>query len=88
VTKEEVEPSLLLAPVVGFTPDNYRLGYGGGYFDRTLAKLGAGHEAIGVGFEMARLASIYPQPHDIKMRQVVTEKGVVGAKRRPGLMAS
>ncbi|MGH6879996.1 5-formyltetrahydrofolate cyclo-ligase [Hypericibacter sp.] len=83
-TKEEVVPRLLLAPVVGFTPDFYRLGYGGGYFDRTLAKLGAGHAAIGVGFEMGRLETIHPQPHDIKMRQVVTEKGVVGARRRPG----
>jgi len=82
--KEEVVPRLLLAPVVGFTPDFYRLGYGGGYFDRTLAKLGAGHAAIGIGFEMGRLETIHPQPHDIKMRQVVTEKGVVGARRRPG----
>jgi 5,10-methenyltetrahydrofolate synthetase len=82
--KEEVVPRLLLAPVVGFTPDFYRLGYGGGYFDRTLAKLGAGHAAIGIGFEMGRLETIHPQPHDIKMRQVVTEKGIVGAKRRPG----
>jgi 5-formyltetrahydrofolate cyclo-ligase len=82
-TKEEVVPRLLLAPVVGFTPDFYRLGYGGGYFDRTLAKLGAGHAAIGVGFEMARLATIYPQPHDIKMRHVVTEQGIVGTRRRP-----
>ncbi len=82
--KEEVVPRLLLAPVVGFTPDFYRLGYGGGYFDRTLAKLGAGHAAIGIGFEMGRLETIHPQPHDIKMRQVVTEKGIVGARRRPG----
>jgi len=83
-TKEEVVPRLLLAPVVGFSPDFYRLGYGGGYFDRTLAKLGQGHAAIGIGFEMGRLATIYPQPHDIKMRQIVTEMGIVGAKRRPG----
>jgi len=82
-TKEEVVPRLLLAPVVGFTPDLYRLGYGGGYFDRTLAKLGPSHAAIGIGYEMGRLATIHPQPHDIAMRQIVTEKGVVGARRRP-----
>jgi 5-formyltetrahydrofolate cyclo-ligase len=82
--REEVVPRLLLAPVVGFTPDFYRLGYGGGYFDRTLAKLGPGHAAIGIGFEMGRLATIHPQPHDIAMRQIVTEKGIVGARRRPG----
>ena len=70
-------PKLLLAPVVGFTADGYRLGYGGGYFDRTLAKLGAGHAAIGVGFELGRLPTIHPQPHDIRMSRIVTEAGVV-----------
>jgi len=76
-TREEVIPKLLLAPVVGFTPDGYRLGYGGGYFDRTLAKLGTGHAAIGVGFELGRLPTIHPQPHDIRMSRIVTEAGVV-----------
>ena len=76
-TKDEIEPRLLLAPVVGFTPEGYRLGYGGGYFDRTLAKLGAGHAAIGVGFELGRLPTIHPQPHDIRMSRIVTEAGVV-----------
>jgi 5,10-methenyltetrahydrofolate synthetase len=78
-TKDEIEPKLLLAPVVGFTADGYRLGYGGGYFDRTLAKLGAGHAAIGVGFELGRLPTIHPQPHDIRMSRIVTEAGVVAA---------
>ncbi len=76
-TKDEVEPKLLLAPVVGFTAEGYRLGYGGGYFDRTLAKLGAGHAAIGVGFELGRLPTIHPQPHDIRMSRILTEAGVV-----------
>lgn len=73
-TREEVVPVLLLAPVVGFA-DGYRLGYGGGYFDRTLAKLGAGHRAIGVGYELAQLATIHPQPHDIRLSRIVTEAG-------------
>jgi 5,10-methenyltetrahydrofolate synthetase len=73
-TREEVIPRLLLAPVVGFA-DSYRLGYGGGYFDRTLAKLGAGHSAIGVGYELAQLATIHPQPHDIRLSRIVTEAG-------------
>jgi 5,10-methenyltetrahydrofolate synthetase len=78
-TKEEIEPKLLLAPVVGFTAEGYRLGYGGGYFDRTLAKLGPGHAAIGVGYELGRLATIHPQPHDIRMSRIVTEAGIVAA---------
>lgn len=76
-TREEIEPRLLLAPVVGFTIEGYRLGYGGGYFDRTLARLGPGHEAIGVGFELGRLPTIHPQPHDIRMSRIVTEAGIV-----------
>jgi 5-formyltetrahydrofolate cyclo-ligase len=79
-TKREVVPKLLLAPVVGFTPEGYRLGYGGGYFDRTLAQLGPGHAAIGVGFELGRLPTIHPQPHDIRMSRIVTEAGVVAPR--------
>lgn len=79
-TPEEVTPALLLAPVVGFTADCYRLGYGGGYFDRTLAKLGPAHRAIGVGYELGRLETIYPQPHDIPMRAIVTEAALLERK--------
>ena len=73
--KEEVVPRLLLAPVVGFTSDFYRLGYGGGYFDRTLAALQPRPAAIGVGFELGRLDTVHPQPHDIAMTAIVTEAG-------------
>lgn len=76
-TREEVVPRLLLAPVVGFA-DGYRLGYGGGYFDRTLTRLGEGHEAIGVGYELGRLPTIHPQPHDIRLGRIATEAGLVG----------
>jgi len=76
VTKEEVVPSLLLAPVVGFSPDFYRLGYGGGYFDRTLAALSPRPLAIGVGFELSQLETIHPQDFDIPMDVIVTEAGL------------
>jgi 5-formyltetrahydrofolate cyclo-ligase len=58
---------------VGFDAAGYRLGYGGGYFDRTLASLTPRPHAIGVGFELGRLETIYPQPFDIPMEAVVTE---------------
>jgi 5-formyltetrahydrofolate cyclo-ligase len=70
---EQVVPDLLLAPVVGFDAARYRLGYGGGYFDRTLASLAPRPIAIGVGFELGRLATIFPQSFDIPMTHVVTE---------------
>jgi hypothetical protein len=73
---ETVVPDLVLAPVVGFDEARYRLGYGGGYFDRTLAALERRVLAIGIGFEALRLPTIYPQPHDIPMDFVVTEAGI------------
>lgn len=73
VDEPEVEPSFLLAPVVGFDGEGYRLGNGGGYFDRTLASLGARAFGIGVGMECLRLPTIHPEPHDVPMKLVVTE---------------
>jgi len=72
-----VTPDAVLVPLVGFDPAHYRLGYGGGYYDRTLASLSPRPFAIGVGFEQGRLATIYPQAHDIPMDVVVTEAGTV-----------
>jgi len=74
----EVVPDVTLAPVVGWDGANYRLGYGGGYFDRTLAALAPRPLTIGVGLCAARVPTIFPQPHDIAMDVIVTE--VVGQR--------
>lgn len=71
----EVAPDIALAPLVGWTADGYRLGYGGGYFDRTLAAARPRPFVIGIGFDTARLATIYPQPHDIALDIILTEAG-------------
>ena len=71
-----VVPDAALVPLVGFDGQGYRLGYGGGYFDRTLAAPGRKPLAVGVGFEAARLPTIHPQPHDIAMDFIVTEAGI------------
>ncbi len=68
-----LSPELLLVPLVGFDGAAYRLGYGGGYYDRTLAACMPRPRCIGLGDEAARLASIYPQPHDIAMHDIVTD---------------
>lgn len=73
---EAVTPDIVIAPLVGFDAENYRLGYGGGYFDRTLAVLPAATIAIGVGYAAAALETIRPQPFDIPMRHIVTETGI------------
>jgi 5,10-methenyltetrahydrofolate synthetase len=72
--RDVVLPDLMLAPLVGFDRENYRLGYGGGYFDRTLASLPRRPTVIGIGYEFGALDSIFPQPHDIAMDAVVTEQ--------------
>ena len=72
--RDVLSPDLLLAPLVGFDQNNYRLGYGGGYFDRTLASLQPRPIVIGVGYEFSALETIFPQPHDIPMRAVLTER--------------
>ena len=70
---EAVSPAILLVPLVGFDADNYRLGYGGGYYDRTITAMAARPLCIGVGVSLSRLASIHPQAHDVPMDLIVTE---------------
>lgn len=74
-----LQPQLILAPAVGFDRAGYRLGYGGGYYDRTLAALRTGGRvchAVLVGYAAAELDSIHPEPHDARFDVVVTEQGV------------
>jgi len=75
-TRERVTPRLLVAPVVGFDPQRFRLGYGGAFYDRTLAALAGPRTVIGVGFDDQALATIHPLPHDIPMDRIVTESGI------------
>jgi len=73
---EVVRPDALLVPPVGFDLRGYRLGYGGGYFDRTLAALAPQPLKIGVAFEVSRITTIHPQPYDVPMDFIVTEAGI------------
>ena len=73
---EIVQPDIMLMPPVGFDAIGYRLGYGGGYYDRTLATLSPQPRKIGVAFELSRIETIRPQPHDIPMDCVVTQLGM------------
>jgi 5-formyltetrahydrofolate cyclo-ligase len=71
----DVIPDIVVAPVVGFDPRCYRLGYGGGFYDRTLAAMATPPRVIGVGFAFAAVPTIHPLPHDIAMDAIVTELG-------------
>jgi 5-formyltetrahydrofolate cyclo-ligase len=73
----DVLPDIVVAPVVGFDNAGYRLGYGGGYFDRTLATLPNHPLTIGVGYSAAAVSTIYPLPHDVPMEAIVTEREIL-----------
>lgn len=76
---EILQPELILVPLNVFDAAGYRLGYGGGYFDRTLAALQPAPLCVGVAFELARVDSTFPQPHDQPMDWIVTEIGAARA---------
>lgn len=76
VGSPQIIPQAVLLPMNGWDAQGYRLGYGAGFFDRTLASLAKRPLTIGVTYELAKMDSIQPQPWDIPMDYVVTERGV------------
>lgn len=79
---QNLTPDIVLAPLVGFDFAGYRLGYGGGYFDRTLSACDYSPTTIGVGYSHSAVATIYPQWHDVPMGQIVTEHATFAARTR------
>ncbi len=83
-----VIPDVVIAPLVGHDGACYRLGYGGGYFDRTLANFLPRPLAVGVGYTDAALPTIHPLAHDIPLDAIVTEHGVLNSACLANLKAS
>ena len=73
---EAFEPRLLLVPCVGFGPNGLRLGYGGGFYDRTLGALGPQPLTVGVGYAHGFVPWLKAQPHDMPLDVMLTEDGV------------
>ncbi len=71
------KPSVLLIPVVAFDAKGYRLGFGRGFYDRTLEALRAERPilAIGIAYSGQEVDEVVPEPHDQKLDWVVTEAG-------------
>jgi 5,10-methenyltetrahydrofolate synthetase len=77
-TARDVMPDLVFVPCVGFDEDGYRLGYGGGYYDRTLAgwrAAGVAPVAIGVAYEACRTNALPREPHDLPLDAIITDAG-------------
>lgn len=72
----QAEPDVVLVPLLGFDNSGTRLGYGGGYYDRTLAGMSKKPRLIGLAFAAQELEAIPREDHDIPLDAVVTEAGV------------
>ena len=75
----EVEPDVLLVPLLAFDRAGYRLGYGGGYYDRTIAQLHARKPVIAVGLAFAaqEVSAVPATPRDARLDLVLTEREVI-----------
>ena len=73
-----VEPEVVIVPLVAFDARGYRLGYGGGFYDRTLAGLRARHPVLAVGFAFAaqELPEVPIDEYDQRLDVIVTEAGI------------
>jgi len=78
---EAFEPELLLVPCVGFGPRGTRLGYGGGFYDRTLAALEPRPLTVGVGYAHGYIPWLEAEPHDVPLDAILNEDGVAWQRR-------
>ena len=74
---EIIVPTLLFVPCLGYGPGGYRLGYGGGFYDRTLALLKPRPVTVGLGYSHGWLPDLLPEPHDVALDVLLNDKGVV-----------
>ena len=74
---ELIVPTLLFVPCVGYGPGGYRLGYGGGFYDRTLAALQPRPFTVGLGFTHGFIDDFAPEPHDQPLDAILNDNGVV-----------
>ncbi|VWX55490.1 5-formyltetrahydrofolate cyclo-ligase [Burkholderiales bacterium 8X] len=74
---EQITPTLLFVPCLGYSAGGYRLGYGGGFYDRTLASLEPRPFTVGLGFANGFLEDLDPEAHDLPLDAILNENGVV-----------
>ena len=74
---EEFAPALLVVPCLGFGPGGVRLGYGGGFFDRTLASISPRPVTVGVSYTHGFLPFLRSGPLDWPLDAMLTEDGVM-----------
>lgn len=72
-----IVPTLLLVPCVGYGAGGYRIGYGGGFYDRTLTTLQPKPFTVGLGFAHGFLPDLEPEAHDVALDTILNEYGAV-----------
>ncbi|TVQ52111.1 MAG: 5-formyltetrahydrofolate cyclo-ligase [Rhodobacteraceae bacterium] len=82
---EEVTPDVVIAPLLLFDRAGYRLGYGGGFYDRTLERLRAAGPCVAIGFAFAaqETGAAPRDPHDARLDLIVTERETIRPEDRP-----
>jgi 5-formyltetrahydrofolate cyclo-ligase len=83
-----VQPRVLLVPLLAFDAHGHRLGYGGGFYDRTIANLGEPLRTIGVAYAGQEVDVLPREPHDYPLDAVVTENGIHHFQKHPSSPAS
>ena len=78
---EVIVPTLLFVPCVGYGPGGFRLGYGGGFYDRTLATLQPKPYTVGLGFSNGFIDDLEPEPHDVPLDAILCDTGVMWPER-------
>lgn len=83
-TEEEVRPTIVLVPLLAFDRTGGRLGYGGGFYDRTLAALRLTSDilSIGVAYAGQEVPVVPKEWHDEPLDWIATEQGVIVMNRR------
>jgi 5-formyltetrahydrofolate cyclo-ligase len=79
-----VEPEIVIVPLLAFTPAGGRLGYGGGYYDRTLEQLRRGRATLAIGFAYAaqEAGELPLEATDQPLDMIVTDQGVLTPQKR------
>jgi len=74
-----VAPDIVLVPLVAFDRTGHRIGYGGGFYDRTLARLrrDSGVMAVGVAFDMQEIETVPASPHDVILDRILTDRASI-----------
>lgn len=73
---QQLTPTLLLIPCLGYGPKGMRLGYGGGFYDRTLAALSPQPYTVGLAYSIGFAPDLTPESYDIPLMSILTEKGI------------